>query len=41
MCYFNKTEIDSWLQQGRVSTTKELDSKAATFVTVKKKGGGK
>lgn len=34
--YFNKQEIDSWLMQNRKATTRELDSKAATFVTLQK-----
>ena len=34
--YFNKQEIDSSLMQNRKSTTRELDSKAATFVTLQK-----
>lgn len=38
--YFNKNEIQDWLQQNRVATTKELESKAATFVTLKN-GGAK
>jgi excisionase family DNA binding protein len=32
--YFNKQEIDQWLLQNRKATTKELESKAATFVTI-------
>ena len=34
--YFNKQEIDSWLMQNRKATTRELESKAATFVTLQK-----
>jgi excisionase family DNA binding protein len=34
--YFNKLEIDSWLLQNRKATTSELDSQAATFVTLQK-----
>ena len=34
--YFNKQEIDSWLMQNRKATTRELDSKAVTFVTLQK-----
>jgi excisionase family DNA binding protein len=34
--YFNKQEVDSWLMQNRKATTRELDSKAATFVTLQK-----
>ena len=36
--YFNKQEIDQWLMQNRKATTKELDSQAATFVTLKRGG---
>ena len=38
--YFNKPEIDQWLLQNRKATTRELDSQAATFITLKN-GGGK
>ena len=34
--YFNKPEIDQWLLQNRKATTRELDSQAATFVTLQK-----
>ena len=34
--YFNKLEIDQWLLQNRKATTSELDSQAATFVTLQK-----
>lgn len=34
--YFNKPEIDKWLLQNRKATTRELDSQAATFVTLQK-----
>jgi excisionase family DNA binding protein len=34
--YFNKPEIDQWLLQNRKATTSELDSQAATFVTLQK-----
>ncbi|MBK8622692.1 MAG: helix-turn-helix domain-containing protein [Saprospiraceae bacterium] len=33
--YFNKQEIDQWLMQNKKATTRELDSQAATFVTLK------
>lgn len=33
--YFNKQEIDQWLLQNRKATTRELDNRAATFVTLK------
>jgi len=34
--YFNKPEIESWLLQNRKATNVELDSQAATFVTLQK-----
>ena len=38
--YFDRLEIISWLKQNRIATTKELDIKASTFVTLKN-GGAK
>lgn len=38
--YFNKIEIDQWLMQNKKATTNELESMAATFVTLGK-GGAK
>ena len=38
--YFNKIEMDGWLLQNRKATNDEIDSQAATFVTLKK-GGAK
>lgn len=35
--YFNKLEIDQWLLQNRKATNEELESKAATFVTLSNK----
>ena len=35
MLYFNRQEIDAWLQQNRVSTSAELGTKASTFLTLK------
>jgi excisionase family DNA binding protein len=34
--YFNKPEIDQWLLKNRKATTNELESQAATFVTLQK-----
>jgi excisionase family DNA binding protein len=34
--YCNKQEIDQWLLQNRKATTNELESQAATFVTLQK-----
>ena len=33
--YFNKQEIDQWLLQNKKATTNEIESMAATFVTLK------
>lgn len=38
--YFNKQEIDQWLLQNKKATYAEIESEAATFVTLKK-GGAK
>jgi excisionase family DNA binding protein len=39
--FFNKNEIDNWLLQNRKATNAEIDSKAATYVALNKKGGRK
>lgn len=36
--YFSKEEIDQWLLQNRKATIRELESQAATFVTLKSGG---
>jgi excisionase family DNA binding protein len=33
--YFDRQEIIAWLKQNRVATTKEIEGKASTFVTLK------
>lgn len=33
--YFDRLEIISWLKQNRIPTTKEMEGKASTFVTLK------
>ncbi|HMS29268.1 MAG TPA: helix-turn-helix domain-containing protein [Saprospiraceae bacterium] len=38
--FFDRLEIIDWLKQNRVATTKEIESKASTFVTLKS-GGAK
>lgn len=37
MCYFNRAELEEWLQQNRVSTTTEITDKANRYCM---KGGG-
>lgn len=39
--YFNKSEIDTWLLQNKKATNAEIDSEAANYVTLNKKGGRK
>lgn len=38
MCYFNRAELEQWLQSNRVSTGKEIDDKAQDYCM---KGGRK
>lgn len=37
MCYFNRLEIEQWLQSNRVATTTEINRQAQSFCM--KKGG--
>ena len=37
--YFSKPEIDTWLLSNRKATNDEIEVKAATIVTLGKKGG--
>jgi excisionase family DNA binding protein len=37
VCYFNRLELDGWLQSNRVATDAELSQRAQNFVS--KKGG--
>lgn len=39
MCYFNRVEVEQWLQQNRCATDSEMNQKAQTFCM--KKGGAK
>jgi excisionase family DNA binding protein len=41
MCYFNRTELDAWLQQNRVSTQSEIESRAQALCMsgAKRRGG--
>ena len=38
MCYFNRQELEAWLQTNRVSTSEEIEQKAQTYC-LQKKGG--
>lgn len=38
MCYFNRLELEQWLQQNRCATSAELSQKAQAYCM--KKGGG-
>ena len=35
---FKKSELDEWLTRNKVATAKELESKAVTYMTLRKKG---
>ncbi len=37
MCYFNRLELEQWLQNNRVATNNEINQKAQSFCT--QKGG--
>lgn len=37
MCYFNRLELEQWLQSNRVATTKDIEQQAQDFCI--KKGG--
>lgn len=37
MCYFNRAELESWLQSNRVATADEINQQAQTYCM--KKGG--
>ena len=39
MCYFNRQELEQWLQQNRCSTNNELEQKAQSYC--QKKGGAR
>jgi excisionase family DNA binding protein len=41
LCYFNRSELQEWLQRGRVSTTDEVQQQAADYCMKNKKGGRK
>lgn len=38
-CFFNRAELEEWMQRNRVATTEELEAKAVSFCN--KKGGAK
>lgn len=39
MCYYNRAELEAWLQSNRVATATEIDSKVANYCASHKKGG--
>lgn len=39
MCYFNRQELEQWLQQNRCSTNNELEQKTQSYC--QKKGGAR
>lgn len=40
LCYFNRKEVEEWLQQNRVSTKIEIENRASTYVSLKQRRGG-
>lgn len=38
MCYFNRKEVEAWMQSNRVATDEEISQQAQTYL---KKGGKK
>ena len=38
MCYFNRQELEKWLQNNRVSTADEINQQAQTFCMKKGRG---
>jgi hypothetical protein len=38
MCYFNRVEIEQWLQNNRVATSDEISQKASAYC-MSQKGG--
>lgn len=38
MCYFNRLELEQWLQSNRVATSTEIEKQAMVYYT--RKGGG-
>ncbi|MDR3350215.1 MAG: helix-turn-helix domain-containing protein [Prevotellaceae bacterium] len=39
LVYFDRAELQRWLLQNRVSTTEEVENKAAVYCSTGKKGG--
>jgi len=35
--YFNRTELETWIQQGKVKTANEIESQAITYLATNKK----
>ena len=41
LCYFNRLELQAWLQQNRIATTEEVHEQAQSYCMNNKKGGTK
>jgi excisionase family DNA binding protein len=39
MCYFNRLELERWLQSNRVATCEELNERAQSYCSNNRKGG--
>lgn len=40
LCYFNRAELEEWLQTNRVATAQELAGKAKTYCAANRREGG-
>lgn len=41
LCFFNRLELQAWLQQNRIATTEEVQTQAQNYCMNNKKGGTK
>lgn len=41
MCYFNRVEVEKWLQSNRVAPKEELEQQAVNYVVTGKMKGGR
>jgi len=39
LCYFNRLELQAWLQQNRIATTDEIKTQSQSYCMGNKKGG--
>ena len=39
--YFNRLQVEKWLQRNPIKTAEKIDNEASTYVTLNQKGGAK